>query len=133
MLVMTSEYAIGAVKPTFGATPQRRLVLAAKVTTFCAVVAVVALVSCVLTFLICQGMLASKHAGLSITDPGVARAVAAGALHLVLVGAVAVGVGAVFRRTAGAVAVGGTPRGPGRHVRVHRLDARHHSLCPRTP
>jgi len=105
VLVMTSEYATGAVKLTFGATPQRRLVLAAKVTTFSAVVAVVALVSCVLTFLICQGMLASKHAGLSITDPGVARAVAGGALHLVLIGAVAVGVGAIFRRTAGAIAV----------------------------
>jgi ABC-2 type transport system permease protein len=105
VLVMTSEYATGAIKLAFSATPQRRLLLAAKVTTFTVVVAVVGLVSCTVTFFICQGMLASKHAGLSITDPGVARAVLGGAAHLVLVGAVAVGVGAIFRRTAGAVAV----------------------------
>jgi ABC-2 type transport system permease protein len=105
VLVMTSEYATGAIKLAFGATPQRRLLLAAKIATFSAVVAVVGLVSCVVTFLMCQGMLVSKHAGLSIADPGAARAVLGGAAHLVLVGAIAVGVGAVFRRTAGAIAV----------------------------
>lgn len=105
VLVMTSEYATGAIMLTFGATPQRRLVLAAKVATFGAVVAVVSLVSCIGAFWISQALLASKHAGMSITDPGVFRAVLGGAFHLVLIGAIAVGVGAALRRTAGAVAV----------------------------
>jgi ABC-2 type transport system permease protein len=103
VLVMTSEYSTGAIKLTFGATPQRSLLLAAKVATFSAVVAVVGLVSCFAAFWVCQAILAPKHAGLSITDPGVLRAVSGGALHLVL--AIAIGLGTAMRRTAGAVAV----------------------------
>jgi ABC-2 type transport system permease protein len=105
VLVMTSEYATGEIRLTFGAAPQRRLVLAAKVATFSTVVAAVSLVSCFVAFLICQPILATKHADVSITQPGVLRAVIGGALHLVLIGAIAVGVGATVRRTAGAVAV----------------------------
>lgn len=105
VLVMTSEYAAGAIKLTFGATPQRRLLLAAKVATFSAAVAVVSLVSCFAVFFVCQALLAPKDAGVSISDPGVLRAVVGGAGHLVLIGAIAVGVGAALRRTAGAVAV----------------------------
>lgn len=105
VLVMTSEYATGAMKLSLGATPQRPLLLAAKVATFTAVVAVVSLVSCISTFLIGQAILGPTHDGVSITDPGVFRAVIGGAVHLVLIGAIAVGVGAILRRTAGAVAV----------------------------
>lgn len=105
VLVMTSEYATGVMRLTFGATPQRRLVLAAKVLTFSAVVAVVSLISCVTVFFICQAILASQHAGVSITGPGVLRAVIGGAVHMVLIGAIAVGVGAIVRHTAGAVAI----------------------------
>jgi hypothetical protein len=105
VLVMTSEYATGVIKLTFGATPQRRLLLGAKVLTFSAVVAVVSLVSCVTVFFICQAMLASKHAGVSITDPGVLRAVLGGVVKMVLIGVIAVGVGAIVRHTAGAVAI----------------------------
>ncbi len=105
VLVMTSEYATGVIKLTFGATPQRRLLLGAKVLTFSIVVAIVSLVSCVTVFFICQAMLATKHAGVSITDPGVLRAVAGGAVKMVLIGVIAVGVGAIVRHTAGAVAV----------------------------
>ncbi len=105
VLVITSEYATGAIKLTFGATPQRGLILAAKVATFSAVTATVSVGSCVAAFFVCQALLAPKHANVSITDPGVLRAVFGGAAHLVLLGAIAVGVGAALRRTAGAVAV----------------------------
>ncbi|MCW2540041.1 MAG: transporter permease [Frankiales bacterium] len=43
--------------------------------------------------------------GVFLTDPGVLRAVLGGAAHLVLIGAIAVGVGALRRHTAVAVAV----------------------------
>jgi hypothetical protein len=105
VLVMTSEYATGMVKLTFGATPQRHLLLGAKVLTFSVVVALVSLVSCVTVFFICQALLAGRHAGLSIADPGVLRAVVGGALRMVLIGVIAVGVGAIVRHTAGAVAI----------------------------
>ncbi|WP_405541292.1 ABC transporter permease [Streptomyces phaeochromogenes] len=105
VLVMTSEYATGTIKLTFGATPQRRLLLAAKVTTFSSVVAAIGLVSCLSAFFVCQAILGPQHGGVSISDPGVLRAVIGGAAHLVLIAAIAVGVGAVLRRTAGAVAV----------------------------
>ena len=105
VLVMTSEYANGVIKLTFGATPQRRLLLGAKVLTFSLVVAVVSLLSCAAAFFICQGILATKHAGVSIADPGVFRAVIGGAVHMVFVGVIAVGVGAIVRHTAGAVAI----------------------------
>ncbi|BEP14120.1 ABC transporter permease subunit [Acidothermaceae bacterium B102] len=105
VLVMSSEYANGGIILTLGATPQRRLLLAAKVSTFAAVVAVVSLMTCPVTFFVCQWLLASKHAGLSIADPGALRAVFGAALHLVLIGVIAVGVGALVRRTAGAVAL----------------------------
>jgi ABC-2 type transport system permease protein len=105
VLMMTTEYATGSIALTLSATPQRYLLLAAKVATFSVVVAVVSLVSCFCAFFIGQGMLASKDAGLAITDPGALRAVFGGAAHLVLIGAIAIGVGGALRRTAAAVSV----------------------------
>lgn len=105
VLVMTSEYATGGITLTFGATPQRKLLLTAKVATFSAVIAVVTFISCFLAFLITQALLAPQHAGLSIGDPGVLRAVLGGGVHLVLIAAMAVAVGTALRRTASAVAV----------------------------
>ena len=99
VLVMTSEYATGVIRLTFGATPQRSLLLGAKVLTFSIVVAAVSLVSCVTVFFLCQAVLATKHAGVSIGDPGVLRAVIGGAVHMVLIGMIAVGVGAIVRQT----------------------------------
>jgi ABC-2 type transport system permease protein len=105
VLVMTSEYATGGIKLTFAATPQRRLLLAAKVTTFSTIVAVVSFIGCMAAFLICQAILVTKHAGVSLGDSGVLRAVVGGTVHLVLIGAIAVGLGAILRHTAAAVAV----------------------------
>ena len=105
ILTMTSEYATGSIRLAFGATPQRRLLLAAKVTSFSAVVAIVSVISCMASFLICQALLVPKHAGVSLADPGVLRAALGGAAHLVCIGAIAVGVGALLRHTAAAVAV----------------------------
>jgi ABC-2 type transport system permease protein len=105
VLVMTSEYTRNGIRLTLAATPQRGLLLVAKATTFAAVVAVVSLISCMTAFFVCQAIFAPKHAGVSITDPGVLRAVLGGAGHLVLIGIIAVAVGAIVRHTAGAVAL----------------------------
>jgi len=105
VLVMTSEYAHGLITETLTATPQRRLLLAAKVATFSAVTAVVGLFSCFAAFLAGQAILGSDHGGVSLTDPGVLRAVLGAALFLVMIGVIAIGLGAAIRGTAGAVAV----------------------------
>jgi len=104
VLVMSSEYATGQIRATLGAIPQRSVVLAAKAVVFGAVVAVVGLVACLGAFGIGQAIFTAKHAGVSLADPGVARAVVGGALYLVAVGLMGLGLATILRRTAGAIA-----------------------------
>ncbi len=105
VLVMTSEYGTGGIKLTITATPQRRLLLTAKVATFSLVAAAVSLVSCLAAFFIGQRILAAEHAGVSLGDPNVLRAVLGAVLYLTVIGACGVGLGVIVRHTAGAVAV----------------------------
>jgi ABC-2 type transport system permease protein len=105
VLVISSEYSTGQIRATFGATPQRRLVLTAKVVVFMAVVFVVGLVTCLGAFFIGQSILSSKFQQASIGDPGVLRAIIGGAAFLAVIGALGVGLGSLLRRTAGAIAV----------------------------
>jgi len=104
VLTMTSEYATGQIRATFGATPQRLTVLAAKTTTFTAVVFISGVVASFSAFFVGQAIFASKHLDASISDPGVLRAVLGGALYLTGIGLLGVGVGTLVRRTAGATA-----------------------------
>jgi len=104
VLLITSEYATGQIKATLGATPQRLTVLAAKATAFTGVVLVTGVVSSFSAFWIGQGIFASKGLDVSISEPGVLRAVFGGALYLAGVGLLGVGLGTLLRRTAGAVA-----------------------------
>ena len=103
VLVMTSEYATGQIRATLGATPQRLVVLAAKVLVFAAVTAVVGLLACVAAFGAGQAIFTAKHVGTSLRDLTVARAVVGGALYLTALGLLGVGLGAIFRRTAAAI------------------------------
>lgn len=106
VLVMTSEYATGQIRATFGATPQRNLVLAAKVAVFMVVVFVVGLVACFTAFFIGQAILSgsTRFHNASLGDPGVLRAVVGGAMYLAVLGALGIGLGTILRRTAGAIA-----------------------------
>jgi hypothetical protein len=104
VLIVTSEYATGQIRATFGATPQRLTVLAAKATTFTGVVLATGLVASFGAFFVGQAIFAPKGLGASIGDPGVLRAVFGGALYLTGIGLLGVGVGTLLRRTAGAVA-----------------------------
>jgi ABC-2 type transport system permease protein len=104
VLVISSEYATGQIRATLGATPQRRLVLGAKVLVFTAVVFVVGLVACVSAFLIGQGILSAKFHQATVGQPGVLRAIVGGAAYLAVIGALGIGLGTMLRRTAGAIA-----------------------------
>jgi ABC-2 type transport system permease protein len=104
VLVITSEYATGQIRATFAATPERLTVLAAKATTFTAVVIGTGLVASFGAFWVGQSIFASKGLDASISEPGVLRAVFGGALYLAGVGLLGVGLGTILRRTAGAIA-----------------------------
>lgn len=104
VLVMSSEYATGQIRASFGAVPQRRMMLAAKLAVFSVVSFVVGLFACGSAFGIGQLIFRAKDAGVSITDPNVARAVVGGALYLSVVGALGIGLATILRRTAGAIA-----------------------------
>jgi hypothetical protein len=104
VLVMSSEYATGQIRATFGATPQRLAVLAAKVAVFSVVVLVTGAVAALAAFELGQSIFSSKHAGVALGDPGVLRAVLLAPVYLALLGAFSIGVAAILRRTAGAIA-----------------------------
>jgi hypothetical protein len=106
VLVISSEYATGQIRATLGATPQRNVVLAAKVAVFMVVVFVIGLIACFAAFFIGQSILSgtTKFPHASIGDPGALRAVVGGAVYLSVLGALGIGLGTMLRRTAGAIA-----------------------------
>jgi ABC-2 type transport system permease protein len=104
VLIVASEYATGQIRATLAATPQRLTVLAAKATTFTVVILGTGLVASLGAFWTGQAIFASRSLNASLFDPGVPRAVVGGALYLVGVGLLGVGLGAILRRTAGGVA-----------------------------
>jgi ABC-2 type transport system permease protein len=104
VLVISSEYTTGMIRTTFAAVPRRPLVLFAKAVTFTVVAFVVSTVACFVAFFIGQSILSAKHANVSITDPGVLRAVLGAGTYLTLVGLLGIGLGTLLRRTAGAIA-----------------------------
>ena len=104
VLIVTSEYATGQIRATLGATPQRVTVLAAKAAAFTGVILTIGTVAAFSAFWTGQGIFASKGLDVSISEPGVLRAVFGGALYLAAVGLLGIGLGVILRRTAGAVA-----------------------------
>jgi ABC-2 type transport system permease protein len=104
VLVMSSEYATGMIRATFTAVPQRRAVLAAKALVFGAVALAVSVASAFAAFGAGQAVLHRKHLGTSLSDPTVLRAVVGAGIYLTIVGLLGLALGAILRRTAGAIA-----------------------------
>jgi ABC-type transport system involved in multi-copper enzyme maturation permease subunit len=104
VLVMTSEYATGLIRTTLTAIPQRRTVLAAKAVTFGVVALVVSMISAFVAFLAGQTILNGKSLGVTLSDPGVLRAVLGAGAYLTIVGLLGLALGTILRRTAGAIA-----------------------------
>jgi hypothetical protein len=104
VLVVSSEYATGLIRSTFTATPQRRVVLTAKAVVFGAVALVVTMVSVFAAFFIGQAVLAGKSLGVGLSDPGVLRGILGAGAYLTIVGLLGLALGAIVRRTAGAIA-----------------------------
>jgi ABC-2 type transport system permease protein len=104
VLVITNEYSTGMIRATFSAVPQRRTVLAAKAIVFTLTALVVGVVSSFLAYFAFEVCLSGNDMSSAIGDPGVLRAVTGGGLYLAVLGLLGLGLGAVIRVSAGAIA-----------------------------
>ncbi|TGB15106.1 ABC transporter permease subunit [Streptomyces sp. MZ04] len=104
VLAITTEYSTGMIRATFAAVPQRRMLLSAKVVVFAAVALSVGIVSCFGSFYAFQAFASDDALSLSISDPGVLRAVCGGGLYLGVLGLLGMGLGLVLRASAGSIA-----------------------------
>jgi len=105
VLVITSEYDSGTIHTTLSAVPQRRLLLTAKAIVFAATALTVGIFASFAAYFVFQAFLSDDSLRSSIGDPGVLRAVTGGGLYLAALGLFGLGLGAIIRGGAGAIAV----------------------------
>ena len=94
--VIGGEYASGMIRLSLAAVPGRGMFFAAKAAVLAAVTLAVGLVTAFTAFFIGQAVL-GRH-GVSLGDPGVLRAVLAGALYPVMIALIALSVATMLRR-----------------------------------
>jgi len=105
VLAISTEYGTGMIRTTLAATPRRGILYIAKALVVGAVALLLGETFAFGTFLLGQAVLATNHLGVSLTDPGVLRAVSSAGLYLWVVAMVGYGVGALLRHTAAGTAV----------------------------
>jgi ABC-type transport system involved in multi-copper enzyme maturation permease subunit len=106
VLVITSEYGTGMIKATMSAVPRRGTVLAAKAIVFALISLIGGCISTFAAYFAFEAFLPSdgSYMKTSLSDPGVLRAVFGGGLYLAGLGLLGLGLGAVIRSSAGAIA-----------------------------
>lgn len=105
VLVMTGEYTSGSIRSTLVTIPNRPLLLTAKVVVFGTAALIVGEFTSLTSFLVSQYLVLSAPAPhASLGQPGVLRAVLMLGAYLALVGLIGLGLGAIIRHTAGAIA-----------------------------
>jgi ABC-2 type transport system permease protein len=104
-LVLAGEYGSGLARTTFAAVPARRFVIAAKTAVLVPVMTALGLLAGGIALWLSQAILARKHAGLSLGDPGVLRALAGFALYVPLSALIGLGIAALVRHTAASVLI----------------------------
>jgi hypothetical protein len=109
VVAMTSEFSSGMARVTFAAVPRRGLVLAAKAAVWGTVFLAGGEITVLASFFLGTGVLRPGVPHPSLATPGVARAVVMTGAYLALTGLLGLGVGALIRHGAAAVAtlVGG--------------------------
>jgi ABC-2 type transport system permease protein len=104
VLLVAGEYATGTIRVSLAAVPRRLPVLWGKAIVLALTTLVLCLPAVLAAFLVGQSILSAEGLDTSLGDPGVARAVLGSALFLGAVGLLGLGLGALLRGTAGAVA-----------------------------
>jgi ABC-2 type transport system permease protein len=105
VLTMTGEYSSGTIRATLAAVPGRSMLLAAKAAVFGGVTLAVGEATAFLAFTAGRAALPGRVPPPALGDPGVLRAVLLSGVGVALVGLFGLGVGAVFRHSAAALAV----------------------------
>jgi ABC-2 type transport system permease protein len=105
VLVMTGEYASGTIRATFAAAPRRPLVLAAKAAVFGVTMLVTGQAAAFLAFFAGRAALGHGIAAPALGQPGALRTIVLSGASLALIGLLGLGLGAIIRHTAAAVAV----------------------------
>lgn len=105
VLVMTGEYSSGSIRSTLAAIPNRPLLLAAKAAVFGTAALIVGEFTTLTSFFVSQYLVLSRPAPhASLGQPGVLRAVLMLGAYLALIGLMGLGLGAIIRHGAGAIA-----------------------------
>jgi hypothetical protein len=105
VLMMTGEYTSGMIRATLTAAPNRPRLLAAKAAVFGAVALALGEVTAFIAFFAGGASLRHGIAAPALSQPGVLRAVLLTGASFVLIGLLGMGLGAIIRHTAAAVAV----------------------------
>jgi ABC-type transport system involved in multi-copper enzyme maturation permease subunit len=103
ILVMTSEYSTGTIRTTMAAVPQRGYTLAAKSLLVGVLSLLLSTALAFGAFFVCHAIFVHYHLAVSITAPGVLRAVVGAALYIAVLTLFAIGLGTIIRHTAGAI------------------------------
>jgi hypothetical protein len=104
VLTMTGEYSSGLIRATLAAIPRRPLVLAAKAATYGLVGLAAGQIAAFGSFLAGTMVLRAAVPHPALSQPAVLRAVAMTGAYLALVGLMGLGIGAIIRSSAAAVA-----------------------------
>jgi hypothetical protein len=104
VIVITSEYSTGAIRASLLAVPHRIPMLAAKAVVWAALDLVISAITVFATFFITTAIL-KDHVTVTLSGPGVTRAVIGAILYLVVLGLFALAIGGLIRHTAGAIAI----------------------------
>jgi ABC-2 type transport system permease protein len=102
-LVLTSEYSTGMIRTSLAVMPRRAVLYWSKAAVFAAVSVVIAVATSLAVFLVGQSLLHSTGESASLSQPGALRAVLLTGLFVALSGAMAYGMGAIVRNTAGGI------------------------------
>jgi hypothetical protein len=104
VLVITGEYTSGMIRASLAAVPQRRLLLAAKTAVLAAAATAAGLATSWAAYFAFGAFVPSgSPMRMSLSDPGVARAVTGAGLYLAVLALLGLGLGALLRSSAGAM------------------------------
>ncbi|MQS14379.1 ABC transporter permease [Streptomyces kaniharaensis] len=102
-ITVFGEYTTGMIRTTFAAVPDRRGVVAAKVTLVAGITLLAGTIMSVASFFGSNAIVASRHVGLSIADEGCLRAVLAYAVAVPVCGLIGMAFGAVLRHATASI------------------------------